>query len=215
MTKTKTNAEQIENAGAFVTAQPANLPAFLSDVNPTTEQSQKALVDALDYLIVATTCNVNIPDVAGDTDIEVVSDEQNGEVETIKCRVANRYGRMQRGLLDAVLRQLDFSIAAATKEIDDIKRDVGNAMRSMQRSQDPTKLRDFVDSKLSWADVIADQVGHAQALRDAAADAYFDLMGRPYVPYEKRERRTIDIPAPAAGQASDPLLNKAAAFLKG
>ena len=203
-------AQLLDNAPADGVV--AILP-FIADNNPTPKQCAEAVTAAFGLLMSATTLNVNIPHADGDTDVEVISDDQNGEVSTVRCKVANRYGRMQRGIADSLLRQLDFSIKSAVDEIEGIKREVRSALSNMARSQDPTKLRDFIDSKTTWADVIADQVGHAQMLRDQLADDYFGHFGRPYVPYEKRERKTVTIAAPAAGEQLDPVLAKAKALL--
>lgn len=207
----KTNAQAVaDNAPA---ATVVTMLPFISDTNPTPKQCADAISSAFALLMSATTLNVNVPTPDGDTEVEVASDDQNGEVVTVRCRVANRYGRMQRGVADSLLRQLDFSIKSALDEIEGIKREVRSAINGMQRSQDPAKLRDFIDSKTNWADVVADQAGHAQMLRDTLADDYFAHFGRPYIPYEKREKPTVTIAAPAAGEKLDPVLAKAKALL--
>lgn len=209
----KSNAQKIAEHGE--TAIEPRFEAQLSPLNPSTDQAKQHIRNALDELAMATTLNVNIPSPDGDTDVDFVSDEQNGEVTVVKCRVANRLGKMQRGLLDNVIRQLDFSITSAMNELRDVKRQVGSAVANVQRSEDPTKLRDFIEAKCRWADVISDQVAFGQMLRDTAADAYFDLTGRPYVAFEKREKRQVTIAAPSAGATADPVMAAAAALLNG
>lgn len=205
------NAAQIEGA-ALYRVQHDPQPQVAED-NPEPQQCAEAIGKALSIIAYATTLNVNIPDPDGDREVEYASEDQDGEVVTVRCRVANRFDRMQRGLLDAILRQLDFSIQRATQELNDIKRDIRSALGNMQRSQDPAKLRGFIDGKTRWSDVIADQIAHAQLLRDAAHDAYVDLTGRPYVPYEQRRPTTVALPMPKAGEQVDPVLARAQALL--
>jgi hypothetical protein len=211
MNMSKSNAGKV----ADLAPNPADVPIlpFIADNNPTVAQCKDAVNTAFDLLMSATTLNVNIPAADGDTEVDVISDDQNGEVEKVRVKVANRYGRMQRGLADSLLRQLDFSIKSALDEIAGIKKDVRSAVENMQRSEDPSRARDFIESKTRWADVIRDQVGHAQMLRDTLADTYFAHFGRPYVPYEKREKRQVQIAAPGAGQTLDPVLAAAKALL--
>jgi len=205
------NSQQLEGA-AIYRVQHDPQPQ-LADSNPEPQQCVEAIKQALHLLAYSTTLDVNIPAADGDREIEYASEEQDGEVITVRCRVANRFGRMQSGLLDAVLRQLDFSLSRANDELNGLKRDIRSAMTNMQRSQDPTKLMSFIDGKTRWADVIVDQISHAQMLRDAAHDIYVDLTGRPYIPYEQRRPAPVAIPVPAAGQVLDPVLAKAKALL--
>lgn len=211
MSNSKSNAGKIADL-APAAADVEVLP-FIAANNPTAAQCVEAVKTAFDLLMSATTLNVNIPHPDGESEVEVISDDQNGEVQTVRCKVANRFGRMQRGLGDTLIRQLDFSIKSALDEIAGIKKDVRSAVENMQKSEDPSRARDFIESKTRWADVVRDQAGHAQLLRDALADEYFAQFGKPYVPYESRKRREVTIAAPA-GQTLDPVLAAAKALLQ-
>lgn len=205
----KTNATTIEENGQYAVQH--DFAAQPAAENPTIDEAMESIKQAFGLIANATTLIINVPTPDGDIDVDFVSDEQNGEVETVKCRQVNRFRRLQVGLLGQVLRQLDFAIEAEMRELKQAQDQVASAMRNMQRSQDPTKLRDFIESKLKWADVISDRAAWAQRLRDAADAAYLDLVGTVYVPAEKRTR-TIEVPS-APSQPADPLLAAAAAFV--
>lgn len=207
---TKTNAASIEDNGKYhVQHDPAAQPAAS---NPTFEQAQESMREALGYIADATTLIINVPSPEGDFDVDFDSGNQDGEVVTVKCKQVNRFRRLQTGLMSQILRQLDYAIEQENKELAGIQRDVRSAMGNLQRAQDPARLRDFIESKLKWADVIADRVSWAMGLRDAADAAYLDLVGTVYTPAEKRVKADVVIPnAPSA----DPLLARAAAFANG
>lgn len=205
----KSNASTIEENGKYAVQH--DFAAQPAPNNVTIDEAMEDIKQAFGLIANATTLLINVPAPDGDVEVEFVSDEQTGEVEKVMCRQVNRFRRLQVGLLGQVLRQLDFAIDAEMRELKQAQDQVASAMRNMQRSQDPGKIRDFIESKLKWADVISDRAAWAQRLRDAADDAYLDLVGQPYVPAEKRDR-TISVPS-APSQPADPLLKAAAEFV--
>lgn len=205
----RSNAAAVADAGIYATqhdrqAQPA-------EQNPTIEEAMESVKQAFGLIANATTLTINVPAPDGDVEVEFPSDDQNGEVEIVLCKQVNRFRRLQIGLLGQLMRQFDFAIDAELKELKSAQDQVASAMRNLQRSQDPARLRDFIESKLKWADVISDRAAWAQRLRDAADDAYLDLVGSPYVPQEKRTR-TVEVPQ-TPGTPADPLLARAASFV--
>jgi hypothetical protein len=183
-----------------------------ADDNPSIIQQKAAVKQALGLLHYAASFMVNIPDPDGDRDVDFVSDEQNGEVVTVKCRAANRYGRTQRGLLDQTLRQLSYALEQDNKAIKDEQRNLRGMFNTLTRSDDPERIRDAMGKKADWIDVLADRAGHTQALLDAANEAYIDLMGQAYTPYEKRAPRTLAVPA---APADDSLLQRVRSLITG
>src|SRR6186713_3078743 len=105
------NSDQLEAAAKY-RVQHDPQPEIAVD-NPEPGECVASIQAALKLIAHATTLDVNIPDPDGDREVEYASDEQDGEVTLVRCRVANRFGRMQSGLLDAILRQLDFSLTRA------------------------------------------------------------------------------------------------------
>lgn len=211
MTKQKTNAATLEEAGNYRVEHDSAIQPALAEGNPSIDEAMADIQKAFGLIANATTLILNVPSPDGDVEVEFVTDEQNGEVEKVMCRQVNRYRRLQVGLLGQLMRQLDFAVDAELRELKGAQDQVASAMRNLNRSQDPTKLRDFIESKLKWADVISDRAAWAQRLRDAADTAYLDLVGTVYVPTEKRTR-TVEVPS-APGAPTDPLLAKAAAFV--
>ena len=208
--KLKTNASVLAAAALYATEH--DVAAQPATENPTIDEAMESIKQAFGLIANATTLAINVPSPDGDTVVEFVSDEQNGEVVQVACKVVNRLRRLQIGLLGQIMRQLDFAVEQEMKELKGAQDQIASAMRNLQRSQDPAKLRDFIESKLKWADVISDRAAWAGRLRDAGHDAYLDLVGQTYVPVEKRTR-TVEVPASPTGASPDPLLARAAAFV--
>lgn len=202
--------DSIERAGNYNTD--AKWGITVDSRNPTVEQAKASIVDAMEAIIAATTLMVNIPDPEGEHDIEFASDEQNGEVEVVKCRQANRYSRMQRGLLDQLLRQLTYAVEAERKEFESGKRQLQSMFNTLTRADDPARIRDAMEKKAGYLDLVKERWAHAQNLLDAANVAYIDLTGTAYVPYEQRVARR-NVAVPAAPQ-SDPVLARCADLIR-
>lgn len=199
---TKTNAAAIADLAPSADVSALNTPTFIGD-EPTNPADM--IEEAMELIASAFYLPVNIPHPDGDREVEFVSDEQTGEVELVRCKVVNRYGKQQRGMLNQVLRQLDYSVESGLKEMSEIADKVANAQRNRQGKQDTSALDGFIEKQLAWSDVIADQVSHAQSLRARAFDTYLALTGQIYTPYEKKEPRKVEVAAPAAA-AVDPRL---------
>jgi hypothetical protein len=198
-----------ERAIYRVEHDPAPVPA---EDNPSIIQQKAAIKQAMGLLSYAATFLVNIPDPDGDREVDFVSDEKNGEVETVRCRAANRYGRTERGLLDQTLRQLSFALEQDKKAIADEQRNLRGMFNTLTRSDDPERIRDAMAKKADWIDVLADRCAHTQALLDAGNEAYIDLRGEAYVAYEKRAPRTLSIPA---APTDDALLQRVRGLITG
>lgn len=204
------------NAAALAAVAPAaSVPVSYGpkpdDNNPTIVQQKAAIVDALEALITASTFMVNIPDPNGDRDVEFASEDQNGEVEVVRCRSANRFGRLQRGLLDQLVRQLNYALDTEMKDFTSGQAQIRSMLNAMTRSDDPARIRDSIANKSSYLNLVKERIAHIQALLDAANTAYIDLTGTAYVSYEERAKTRRVLPVPTA-PSSDPVLAAAAAL---
>lgn len=204
------NAQQLENAGRYkVTHSPAPV---VRDTNLTLTEQKEAIRAGMDTIASALRLDVLVPDADGTVEVEFASEDQNGEVEIVRCRETNRHSGLQRGVLGQIVRQFDWSVGRAQGDIAAIKREISSMLNRMDRSEDPAKIRDAIEAKLRWADVLADRAAFAQAMADAAHDAYFDLIGSAYAPTEAKAQqpsRPVRDAVPI-----DPVLAAARAFAK-
>jgi hypothetical protein len=190
-----------------------NRPVHASPDNITIEAACESVRQAMGLLANAFSQDIIVPHPDGEHDVTIVVDPETGEVDTFTAKVVNRLFQMQRGMLQNVLRQLDYSIGRETAAVDELKRKQTSALTNLQRSEDPTKLRRFIEVQCDKIDTGNDRIAWAQRLRDTAAAAYLDLVGDVYTPYEKAAPRTVNIAAPA--MAGDPLLARVNAQLNG
>lgn len=207
---TKTNAATMADL-APASSTPIRFPDFIGQPQ---ENAGEMIEQAMELIAAACFLPVRVPAADGPIEVAVASEDQNGEVEVVRCREVNRYGKLQLNLLNNVIRSLDYSISVGVKDVEDTKREIRSALGNLARSQDPSRLLDFIEKKTQWSEVVQDQAAFAQMLRDKAADTYHALTGRPYTPYEKKDARaSVTVAAPPAAVATDPRILAAQALL--